>query len=279
MTNSKIIFDHIISDLKLEESIDERNALAFAVLSYFGISRTDVISGKLVDADYTKIWPIISRLNKHEPLQYIFKAAWFCGYRFYVDSSVLIPRPETELLVEEAAKFIFKKKSAQVLDIGTGSGCIAISLLLRFPDAKVVGIDISKEALEVAKRNGNELNAQVQFKHCDILNDTLEEENFDLIVSNPPYISSEEKSSLEKNVLDYEPHQALFASDSDPLIFYRAIAKVSKQLSPGGYLMAEINERFGKEVQQIFDSAGLKNIQIKKDVWGKERVVTANRLL
>lgn len=278
MANSKTLFDRIISDLKLEESIEEINALAFAVLSYVGISRTDVLSAKAVDVAYDKIGPIISRLNRHEPLQYIFNEAWFCGHRFFVDSSVLIPRPETELLVEEASKFLSYKKSPHVLDIGTGSGCIAISIALQFPQANIVGIDISEEALAVARKNSIDLKANVQFLRHDILNNKLPGQKFDLILSNPPYISWQEKSSLAKNVIEHEPHLALFADEHDPLIFYRAIANLSNlNVSPEGSVMVEINERFGKDVCDIFQLAGLKNIEAIKDFSGKNRIVVGQK--
>ena len=219
MTNSKTLFDSVISDLKLIESQDEMNAIAFAVLGYFGISRTDVIAKRLVEMDSTTLHPIICRLNQHEPLQYIFNEAWFCGYRFYVDPGVLIPRPETELLVEESKRLIERHvfgRPPRILDIGTGSGCIAISLSLIFPEATVWGIDVSERALAVAKRNADALKAKVEFSRLDILNESLITDRFDLIVSNPPYISMKEKAGLSNNVLDYEPHLAPFAKQTEP---------------------------------------------------------------
>jgi len=162
------------------------------------------------------------------------------------------------------------------LDIGTGSGCIAISLSLEFPEAHVLGIDISQEALNVAIKNTTELKAKVQFKLLDILNEFEFDQKFDLIVSNPPYISWEEKSTLSKNVLDFEPHAALFIPGGDALLFYRTIAKAaSKSLMPGGAIVVEINEQFGLEVSTIFREAGLKDIQILKDFRKKDRIVKA----
>jgi release factor glutamine methyltransferase len=280
LTNSKTIFHNIIGDLKLTESKDEINAIAFAVLNYFGISRTDVVANRPVDLEYTTLRPIISRLNQHEPLQYILNEAWFCGYRFYVDPAVLIPRPETELLVEESKRLLEQNVFTQpprILDIGTGSGCIAISLSLIFPDATVWGIDVSEHALAVAKRNAQALKAKVKFSRLDILNESLKGEKFDLIVSNPPYISIEEKAGLSNNVLDYEPHLALFASETDDLIFYRTIAKAAKELlKPSGSLAVEINERLGEEVKSIFYDSELSNIQLKMDYAGKARIVLAH---
>ena len=285
------MFDNIITDLKLEESAGEINALAFVVLGYFGISRTDVISNKPNELDYAKIVPIVSRLNDHEPIQYIFNEAWFCGRKFFVNHSVLIPRPETELVVEEAKKLSPPAPqggaglsplsgiggSGRILDIGTGSGCIAISLSLEFPEADVLGIDISTDALMVAERNAKELNANVHFIQLDILNQSPKGK-FDLIVSNPPYISAQEKSSIHRNVLNHEPHLALFAPTDDPLIFYRAITIAAQQLlNPGGALIVEINERFPKDVCELFNESGLCEIRITKDFSGKPRIVCGLR--
>jgi release factor glutamine methyltransferase len=260
---------------KLEESEDEIRALAFTVFDYFGISRTEIISGQPVDLDFNKITPIMNRLNQHEPIQYILSEAWFYGRKFFVDPSVLIPRSETELIVDQAKK-IFPKKPIQVLDIGTGSGCIAISLALEFPQASVLAIDVSGEALTVAKRNASDLKANVQFQRLDILKEYSFEQKFDLIVSNPPYVSSEEKSSMLKNVLDHEPHLALFVPEHDPLIFYKVIAKISVQaLSPRGAIVVEINERFADGVKSVFVRAGFKYVQLVNDLGAKNRIVVA----
>ena len=283
MTHAKILFDRFIADLKLEESPDEITALAFAVLNYFGVSNTDVISNKIVPLGFGTLSPIISRLNAHEPLQYILNEAWFYGRKFFVDPSVLIPRPETELLVEESIKYLESFRNCQprlrgqggrILDIGTGSGCIAISLALKFPNAHVTGIDISDKALTVAKRNATELKANVQFEQIDILKESNVMGKFNLIVSNPPYISTLEKPSMAKNVVDYEPHLALFAPEKDPLIFYRAIAKASKALlTPNGVVLVEINEKLGDEVKAIFNAEGNPTSKLMQDLTGKVRFV------
>ena len=295
MIPSKILFNTIIRDLKLNESSDEMNALAFVVLNYFGVSRTDVITDKPVDFNFQKLIPIITRLNQHEPVQYILNEAWFCGRKFYVDPSVLIPRPETELVVEESIKLLNRVTTWQsplrpvpslaggsggsglaILDIGTGSGCIAISLSLKFPGARVWGVDNSSEALRVAERNSRELKANVHFSQLNIQNEFPTGQQFDLIVSNPPYISNEEKSGLNENVLNYEPHLALFTPETDPLIFYRAIANLSKSvLKKSGSVVVEINERFGKEVCALFEGEGYSQTQIIRDLAGKDRVVTS----
>jgi release factor glutamine methyltransferase len=274
-TSSKQIFDKLISDLKLNESSDEINALAFAVLQYFGVSRTEVIANRLVSLEYELLLPVISRLNENEPLQYIFNEAWFCGRKFFVNSAVLIPRPETELLVEEAFRLIADKDSPCILDIGTGSGCIAISLALMKPDAQVQAIDISPDALAVAQKNANDLKAAVQFRQMDTLQDFLNNEKYDLIVSNPPYISIQEKGTLPENVIKHEPHLALFASGHDPLIFYKRITQTAvKCLNSGGFLLVEINEQFPDGVVAILKHFEFKNIRVIKDLSGKPRMVS-----
>ena len=279
MTNSKILFEKLIQALNLDESDDEIQAIVFEVLNHFGISRTDVLSQKPVDLNFNNLLPIIGRLNNHEPVQYVLGEAWFCGHKFFVNSSVLIPRPETEQLVEEVLKINSTKNEFSILDIGTGSGCIAISLSLMFPQAKTWAIDVSSEALSMAKKNARQLNARVNFVNQNILNDPLSNQTFDLIVSNPPYISSVEKNSISKNVVDYEPHLALFVDEPDPLIFYRAIANVAiKSLNPGGQVLVEINERFGPEIKSIFRSSGLSECKIIKDLSGKDRIVSAGKV-
>ena len=290
MVNSKILFDNLVQDLRLHEPEDEIHAIAFEVLGHFGISRTDVLAQKNSTVHYSNLLPLVERLNKNEPIQYVLGEAWFCGHKFLVNSSVLIPRPETELLVEEAVKNISEKDPVSVLDIGTGSGCIAISIALMFPNANVIGLDVSEEALVVASENAKRLNAKVQFLQHDILSEApprppwpvssqvKEGKAFDLIVSNPPYIAEEEKPSICKNVIDYEPHVALFAHKTDPLIFYRAIAAAARQvLNDQGKVMAEINERFGTEIESMFKAEGLIKTKIIQDLAGKDRVVFAGK--
>ena len=279
MTNSKIIYDNLIRDLKLNEPDDEVSAIAFEVLDHFGISKTDVIVQKVANFNYDELSPLIERLNNHEPVQYVLGTAWFCGHKFSVNSSVLIPRPETEMLVEEALKFKSSNREISILDIGTGSGCIAISLKLMFPEAHVLAVDVSDAALNVAKQNARNLNAHVNSINLDILKDGLANHTFDLIVSNPPYIGESEMSSISKNVIDYEPHLALFVNEPDPLIFYHAIATIAKKnLNSGGQVLVEINERFGPEIKSIFKISGLNDCQIIKDLSGKNRIVSARKI-
>jgi release factor glutamine methyltransferase len=278
MTNSKELFNDLLSRITLNEDKAEIQSIVYLILeNKFGLSKTDVLSGKKINtADQALLTSIISRLNKHEPIQYILGSAHFFGRSFSVNSSVLIPRPETELLIDEILKFTQPIKTPiQILDIGTGSGCIAITLALEIPNSLVTAIDISMDALICARQNTTALKASVNFKELDILTQESTDQ-YDLIVSNPPYISVEEKESMRKNVLAYEPHLALFAPQHDPLIFYRTIAsKCKKNLTPQGSLWLEINERFGNEVCALMEEQGFKNVRILKDLDGKDRMVKA----
>ena len=276
MTNSKELFNDLLSRITLNEDKAEIQSIVYLILeNKFGLSKTDVLSGKKINtADQALLTSIISRLNKHEPIQYILGSAHFFGRSFSVNSSVLIPRPETELLIDEILKFTQPIKTPiRILDIGTGSGCIAITLALEIPNSLVTAIDISMDALICARQNNTALKASVNFKELDILTQESTDQ-YDLIVSNPPYISVEEKESMRKNVLAYEPHLALFAPQHDPLIFYRTIAsKCKKNLTPQGSLWLEINERFGNEVCALMEEQGFKNVRILKDLDGKDRMV------
>lgn len=279
MINSKILYDNLVRDLILDESVDEVSAIAFEVLDHFGITKTDIIAQKSTDFKYEKLKPVIERLNKQEPVQYVLGSAWFCGNKFLVNSSVLIPRPETEMLVEEVLKLKSPEDKFSILDIGTGSGCIAISLALMFPEAKVEAIDVSEDALAVARRNAELLNAPIKFLQHDFLLEDFQDKKYDLIVSNPPYIGESEMNTIARNVIDYEPHLALFVKEPDPLIFYKVIAKMAaRNLNPGGKVLVEINERFGPETVSVFRMAGLSDCRIIKDLSGKDRNVLAQKV-
>ena len=219
----------------------------------------------------------IERLAAHEPIQYILGYCDFCGHRFKVNQSTLIPRPETSELVEWIASE--KPCGATILDIGTGSGCIAISLALQLPTSDVTAWDISADALEVAAENSKSNDAQVRFKQVDILGYTPKEERFDIIVSNPPYIKENEKEAMHSNVLDWEPHTALFVPDNDPLLFYRTIAQKSlTMLNNGGKLYFEINRAHGTDTVELLSGLGYRDIELRKDIFGNDRMVKATRL-
>lgn len=216
----------------------------------------------------------IERLQQHEPIQYILGYSDFCGLRFNVTQATLIPRPETSELVEWIASEANGNES--ILDIGTGSGCIAISIANKLPQSKVSAWDISHDALAVATENSKANDCNVAFETVDILGHQPAGEQFDIIVSNPPYIKEVEKELMHSNVLDWEPHTALFVPDNDPLLFYRTIAqKATTMLRPGGKLYFEINRAHGKETVEMLAALGYANIELRKDFADNDRMIRA----
>ena len=216
----------------------------------------------------------IERLKKQEPIQYILGYSDFCGLRFKVTPATLIPRPETSELVEWITSEATGNGS--ILDIGTGSGCIAVSLAHKLPQSEVTAWDISLDALAVATENSKANGCDVEFEEVDILAYKPTGEQFDIIVSNPPYIKENEKAAMHSNVLDWEPHTALFVPDSDPLLFYRTIAEKGMQiLKPGGSLYFEINRAHGKETMEMLESLGYTSIELRKDFAENDRMIRA----
>ncbi len=220
----------------------------------------------------------MEQLSFHRPVQYVLNEAWFGGLKFYVDENVLIPRPETEELADLAIKDVLKNnnQSIAILDIGTGSGCIAIGLKKNLPGATVYAVDVSEGALEVARKNANENSAAIQF----ILSDILDEKKWihlpgvDVIISNPPYIPVNQMEEMSNNVIKHEPHLALFVPDANPLVFYKSIAALAeKKLLPGGKIFVEVHENLAGQVAEVFGSF---NTAIKKDLQGKERFIEAS---
>ena len=219
----------------------------------------------------------IERLKKHEPIQYILGYSDFCGLRFKVTPATLIPRPETSELVEWIAAD-YSGKAVNILDIGTGSGCIAVSLANKLPESKVTAWEISNDALAVASENSRNNGTEVTLEQVDILSFEPQSVQFDIIVSNPPYIKENEKSAMHSNVLDWEPHTALFVPDSDPLLFYRTIAdKGLLLLKPGGTLYFEINRAHGAEAAEMLANYGYTGIELRKDIACNDRMIKATR--
>ncbi|MCB0487055.1 MAG: peptide chain release factor N(5)-glutamine methyltransferase [Cyclobacteriaceae bacterium] len=276
MPNSKEVFDRFVSAITLDDSLDEKRSIAFLILECeFRIAKSQILANTEVENfDWQRLDSLIGRINKHEPIQYILGEQEFFGRTFFVNPSVLIPRPETELLVENVLTFARKRQpSINILDIGTGSGCIPITLALELPSANLFATDISGDAIVVAKTNAAKHKTNVSFIRSDIISDELPNQQFDVIVSNPPYIMEKEKATMRNNVLQYEPHEALFISNDDPLLFYRIIAAKAKgNLKPKGLLAFEINERFGKDMVQLLAKLGYSNIEIIKDFSGKDRI-------
>ena len=229
----------------------------------------------LTSKQETRLEEILHRLQQGEPLQYIEGKAPFHGMEFAVRPGVLIPRPETAELVDWIVQE-YTSQSPRILDMGTGSGCIAIALDKQLPGAKVEACDISPEALDVAKENNERNGASVTFFKHDILDLTTPlPHSYDIIVSNPPYIMQSEQESMEQHVTEWEPHTALFVPDNDALCFYRAIAEIgmTEALEPGGCIYVEINQALGAETVALFESYGYKEVTLRRDIYGKERMV------
>lgn len=249
----------------------------------FHLSAADVYCGKVTQLssdDTAALEKIMHRLAQAEPVQYVLGEAGFCGHTFRVAPGVLIPRPETEELVADMQSVLVAEcPSARILDVGTGSGCIAVSMALALPDSRVTAWDISADALRIAADNARQLGASVRFVEQDALRPPLGEAGqWDAIVSNPPYICRREKAGMERNVLDYEPGEALFVPDDDPLLFYRAIARYGVEaLSPGGWLWFEINPLYADSLTAMLRNLGYGQVETKADQFGKQRFVKTRK--
>ena len=264
----------------------EAQAIVRTVLDVeYGMTLTDIICGKvneLSSDEERNLEEIIARLQNGEPVQYVLGEADFAGRTFHVEPGVLIPRPETAELcqwIEEEVSFLEADAPKQILDICTGSGCIAITLGLNIPNSEVTGWDISEDALRIAQGNVEMLKARnVRIEYQDALMLPKAAEAADIIVSNPPYICEKEKADMEKNVLEHEPSIALFVPDEDPLKFYRAIAEyASSALKSEGALYFEINPIYEKETREMLEELGFKDIETKEDAFGKKRMMKAKK--
>ena len=224
---------------------------------------------------------VVAQLKEQRPIQYILGETEFFGLPFYVNEHTLIPRQETEELVDwiiKESKVKNQKAEFKILDIGTGTGCIAISLAKNLPNAKVFAMDVSDKALTVAKRNAERNNVDITFIHQSILETDDLGETFDIIVSNPPYVRNLEKEEIKKNVLDYEPHLALFVEDNDALLFYRKITELAKiNLAENGQLYFEINQYLGNEMVQLLQQHNFKDVELRKDIYGNDRMISGSR--
>jgi release factor glutamine methyltransferase len=282
MTNSKTMLHDFVRRITLRDDPDEIQGIAYQVFEHlFHLSRTEMVMGKEIiptPAEQDRLEEIAARINRHEPVQYVLGEAYFFGRKFAVSNAVLIPRPETEELVQAVVHHPLpgESDSLSILDIGTGSGCIATTLALELRPAKVYATDISPAALQVAAQNANTLRASVSFLPHDILTAPLPFTKLSAVVSNPPYITAREQTAMHANVLDYEPHLALFVPDDDPLLFYRAIAaRAFPALLSKGLLAVEINEHYAADVEDAFGAAGFSNMKTVRDIPGKDRIVMA----
>ncbi|WP_025764277.1 peptide chain release factor N(5)-glutamine methyltransferase [Dyadobacter tibetensis] len=283
MTSARQLYQHIFKGITVYPE-KESQAIAFMLLEHFlRLRNIDVLVDRPVpEGTVQPDWDnIIGRLNDNEPVQHIIGSTEFCGLEFRVSSSVLIPRPETEELVRMVTRdYAEPDQDIEILDIGTGSGCIAIVLARFLPHVKVHAWDVSDEALEVARENARQLIADVEFAKQDMLNVSFplpgNTQKFDCLVSNPPYVTYSEQEHMRPNVLRFEPHEALFVEDSDPLLFYKAIADFGRHhIKPNGRCYVEINEHFGTETKAVFEERGYQNVEILRDIHGKDRFVRA----
>jgi release factor glutamine methyltransferase len=277
MTNIDTYITHALHGLYSSRELQSLTVIICKDL--LGMDETDTYLRKdikLSDNSQRLLEQTVDRLKRHEPIQYIRGTAGFYGLVFHVEPGVLIPRPETEELVD----LVLKENSGKihVLDIGTGSGCIAVSLAKHLPDGQVDAWDISGKALSVASRNAGELDVDVRFSLMDVLSAEPGEDKYDVIVSNPPYIKEKEKETMDRNVLDWEPELALFVPDDDPLRFYRRIAQLgTDMLVPGGKLYFEINQAHGPETIELLNMLCYKSVRLRKDLFGNNRIITAIR--
>jgi release factor glutamine methyltransferase len=268
----------------LADIYDDQESLAtFYIVAHYvsGLTKSQVayrLQDSISIEEVEQYSLILERLLKAEPLQYVLSEAYFYGLKFKVNSAVLIPRPETEELVELALNTLKNTPSKlNILDIGTGSGCIAITLKHSLSNADVYAMDISPEALDIANQNAINNNTKVHFLEADI-RAYKSNEKFDLIISNPPYVTNREGVHMDKNVMNYEPHLALFVADDSPLEFYIAItAFASQNLNKNGFLFFEINANFGKETANLLIDKSFTDIQILKDMQGKDRFISARK--
>ncbi len=261
--------------------VDETTAITRTVLmEVLNYSSTNIISKQqeeISENDEMQLMQILNRLMKSEPMQYVLGYAWFCELKLKVNQHVLIPRPETEELVYWITDEN-KINSPSIFDIGTGSGCIAIALAKKIVGAKIMAMDVSKKALQLAEVNALTHHTKINFIEQDILRigNSVPQNKYDIIVSNPPYVLQSEQSSMHPHVLNHEPHLALFVPDNDGLIFYKAIVEyANNNLNTNGKLYFEINEAKAEEVIQLFDDEHYKDVILKKDLQGKNRKVCA----
>jgi release factor glutamine methyltransferase len=260
---------------------EESDSLAMMLTEHFTkLSRTDIISDKpaITGPQFkAQIAKCLVRLKAQEPIQHILGSAHFYGHDFKVSPATLIPRPETEELVDLISSDAANQAGLRVLDIGTGSGCIAISLSLSLNKAVVEALDISPDALRIAIENNRALGADVTFHQRDILQESLGR-TYDIIVSNPPYVTASEKQLMHDNVLQFEPPEALFVSNEKPLVFYERICQLAfEHLSQGGRLYFEINEQFGSAVKKLLEDSGFNEVHVIKDLMGKDRIAIGNK--
>ncbi|MEP5611339.1 MAG: peptide chain release factor N(5)-glutamine methyltransferase [Cyclobacteriaceae bacterium] len=275
MHSSKQLYNDAVKRINEKYELSEAESIASILLEdSFGVRREHVLLDEKIAIDLAQLELLVRRVLQNEPIQYITGLSHFLGRRFHVRKGTLIPRPETEELV----RLILdenKLEKPRILDVGTGSGCIAISLALE-TEGNVVGLDASEDALRIARENSSTLGGSTNFLQHDILSSNPSISELDILVSNPPYIPQKDKERMHNNVLDYEPHEALFVSNDDPLIFYRRIAEFGRQsLKKNGKLYFELHEEFADEVKSLVETLDYSEVRIHRDMQGKDRMLSA----
>ena len=276
----KKIFHKELSEIYPKEEID--SFFYLSIEHYLGLERFILVlqPGLVIEKhEEDHLFEVLQRLKEQEPIQYILGETQFASLRFRVDKSVLIPRPETEDLVRWVQEDQENSKtSLSILDIGTGSGCIAIALAKYIPGSNLWAIDVSEEALEIAKHNAEINEVEVEFLPLDITKTSSLGRSFDIIVSNPPYVRFLEKAEMKANVVNFEPHIALYVEDDDPLVFYRHIARFAKDnLASGGLIYLELNQYLAKETIALFEEEKFSEIELRKDLFGNDRLLKVKR--
>ena len=288
--NIKKFRDYFNKTLKKLYPTSEIDTFLFLLLEeYLNFKRIDIVlksNFEISPEDLILLRSSTKLLEQEIPIQYILGKTEFYGFPFILNEHVLIPRPETEELITSILENVLKTKSfhtnanekqLKILDIGTGSGCIPISLKKSLPFAEITAIDVSNEALTIAKKNAVLNKVDINLTQQDILNTTSLNQLYDVIVSNPPYVRESEKKEIKNNVLNNEPHMALFVKDNNPLVFYNKIAELAKNhLTKNGTLFFEINQYLGKETVELIKLKGFNKIQLKKDIFGRDRIIIAS---
>ncbi len=284
MPDNKISSVNNYFHLKLDELYDYNEVESFFWIlleAEIQVEKLDFMKDpelRMSESQLLKFIDFSRRLVRNEPVQYIVGYTDFMGLKLEVDTSVLIPRPETEELVSWIVESVDKGSPIEIIDIGTGSGCIAIGIKKLLGNAFVTGVDVMRNALEIAQRNSESNQLRVDWKMMDALNLPWEVEKYDVIVSNPPYVLDTEKELMRKNVLEFEPHVALFVEDDDPLLFYEAISEWAiNSLKKGGFLFFEINEKYEDKMKSLLKEVGFSKVESKMDIFDKPRMIKARK--
>jgi len=280
--SSKKLLNYIREQITIEESEEEISSLAYMIIEHlFELDKNDIIldrSINLSSSEEKALTKFLDRINNHEPIQYIIGQTEFYGRSYNVNPSVLIPRPETEELVQLIISEN-KGKKVKFADIGTGTGCIPITLMKELQGAKGYAIDFDPRVIRTAKQNAQQNHAELDFMLLDILRESMPLQSLDFVVSNPPYVTFADKNLMKSNVVKYEPATALYVKDEDPLLFYRRIAEqAGKSLKPGGKLYFEVNEKFAEDVKSLLEVMDYVEGVVMKDLNGKDRIVHARYL-